>query len=121
MLGRGEGAAIEQWQSNYEYQLKDPMEMRDPFNFPTAQRADRMSLSTINQMRDGQKTTTKKFVTNRMGSTNLYTLDIEGKIGFDQPGAQPKLFGSRVMNKPDVQNYNCDIDGSMPRQLHVGT
>ena len=96
------------------------MEMKDPFNYPAAQRADRMSLSTINQQRDGQKTTTKKFVTTRAGSSNLYTCDIEGKLDRDTTGAQPKLFGSRRVNKPDVQNYNCDIDGSMPRQLHVG-
>lgn len=87
------------------------MEMNDPFNYPALGRKDLMTLSTINQQRDGQKTTTKKFISGRTVSSNLYTLDIEG--------AQPKLFGSRALNKPDTQNYNADIDGSMPRQLHM--
>lgn len=38
----------------------------------------------------------------------------------DQAGARPKLFGSRDVNKPDMQNTNIDIEGSMPRQLHMG-
>lgn len=35
-------------------------------------------------------------------------------------GAQPKQFGSKVLNKPDRQNCNSDIEGSFPRQLHMG-
>jgi len=37
-----------------------------------------MYLSTINQQRDEQKTTTKKFITDRNISYNLYNLDING-------------------------------------------
>lgn len=54
------------------------MEMRDPFNYPSPNRNDLMFLSSINQNRDGQKTTTKKFITNRTTSSNLNNLDIEG-------------------------------------------
>ena len=52
----------------------------DPFNYPTMNRADLMSLSTINGMKDNQKTTTSKFVTGRSNSNNLHTKDIEGKL-----------------------------------------
>eukprot|EP00826_Nyctotherus_ovalis_P036214 TRINITY_DN3195_c0_g1_i7.p3 TRINITY_DN3195_c0_g1~~TRINITY_DN3195_c0_g1_i7.p3 ORF type:complete len:174 (+),score=41.72 TRINITY_DN3195_c0_g1_i7:25-522(+) len=62
----------------------------------------------ISQERDGQKTTTKNFITRRTNSYNLYTLDIEG--------AQPKSLASRFYNKPDRQNYNGDIEGSMPME-----
>ena len=97
------------------------MEMNDPFNYPALNRKDLMGLSTINQQKDGQKTTTKKFLSNRLASNNLYTRDIEGIIFENNisKGAQPKLFGSKVPNKPDTQNYNADIEGSMPRQLHM--
>lgn len=98
--------------------------MNDPFNYPALNRKDLMSLSTINQFKDGQKTTTKKFLSNRQTNNNLYTLDIEGIFPFYaysifQIGAQPKLFGSKAINKPDLQNYNADIEGTCPRQLHM--
>ena len=35
-------------------------------------------------------------------------------------GAQPKLFGSKVTNKPELSNQNWDIDRSGPRALHLG-
>ncbi len=52
--------------------------MGDPFNYPPLGRKDLMTLSTINQFKDGQKTTTKKFISNRTVSCNLYNTDIEG-------------------------------------------
>jgi len=52
--------------------------MRDPFNYPSLNKKDLMILSTINQERDGQKTSTKSFISKRTISSNLYTLDIEG-------------------------------------------
>ena len=51
----------------------------DPFNYPMPNRKDLMSLNTINQQNDGTKTTTKKFVSQRIESNNLHTGDIEGK------------------------------------------
>jgi len=54
------------------------MEIRDPYNYPSLNRKDLMYLSTINQQRDEQKTTTKKFITDRNISYNLYNLDING-------------------------------------------
>lgn len=93
------------------------MEMKDPFNYPSLNKKDLMGLSTINQERDGQRTSTKDFVSKRTTSSNLYTLDIEGTPP-SVLGAQPKRFGSRAVNKPDLQNYNGDIEGSMSRQLH---
>ena len=54
------------------------MDMRDPYNYPSLNRKDVMMLSTINQQYDGQKTTTRDFITNRSTTSNLYTLDIEG-------------------------------------------
>lgn len=86
--------------------------MKDPFNYPSFNKKDSMFLSTINQAKDGQKTTTKHFISNRTTSANLYTMDIEG--------AKPKLFGSRTINRPEYQNINLDIDGSFPKQLHLG-
>ncbi|MDR3549756.1 MAG: hypothetical protein P4M11_16030 [Candidatus Pacebacteria bacterium] len=89
------------------------MEAGDPFNYPPLGRKDLMTLSTINQFKDGQKTTTKKFISGRTVSSNLSNLDIEG--------SQPKQFGSRVSTKPDFQNLNADIEGSFPKQLHLGS
>lgn len=93
------------------------MEIRDPYKYPLLNRKDLMYLSTINQERDDQKTTTKKFITNRGISLNLYNLDIDGMLLLTL-GTQHKLFGSRAPNKPDFQNYNGDIEGTMTRQLH---
>jgi hypothetical protein len=56
------------------------MEMKDPFNYPSLNKKDLMALSTINQERDGQKTSTKNFISKRTTSSNLYTLDIEGTL-----------------------------------------
>ena len=50
------------------------------FAFP--QRADLMSLQTINSKQDQTKTTTAKLTTNRALSNNLQTNDIQGKLGF---------------------------------------
>jgi hypothetical protein len=52
----------------------------DPFNYPSMQRADCMSLSTINPAKDAMKTTTSKFISTRGQSMNLATKDIEGKL-----------------------------------------
>ena len=52
--------------------------MRDPYNYPSLNRKDLMYLSTIDQARDGQKTTTKKFITDRTISSSLYNLEING-------------------------------------------
>jgi len=93
------------------------MEARDPYNYPSLNKKDLMYLSTIDQERDDQKTTTKKFITNRSISLNLYNLDIDG-ILLPTLGTQHRLFGSRTLNKPDFQNYNEDIEGTMSRQLH---
>lgn len=54
--------------------------MRDPYNYPSFNRKDLMYLSTIDPLRDGQKTTTKKFITDRNISYNLYNLDINGML-----------------------------------------
>lgn len=96
------------------------MEMRDPYNYPSLNRKDLMFLSTINQERDGQKTSTRKFITDRTVSNNLYNLDINGSSSL-RLGTQHRLFGSRTLNKPDFQNYNGDIEGTMTRQLHFRT
>jgi len=56
------------------------IEMNDPFNYPTMNRKDLMSLSTINQKKDGQKTNTIQFISKRNVSFNLYTQDIEGNL-----------------------------------------
>ena len=34
-------------------------------------------------------------------------------------GANPKLFGSRQINKPEFNNTSWDIFGAGPRALHV--
>lgn len=51
----------------------------DPGNSSMMNRADLMSLSTINQKNDNAKTTTKKLQTTRLDSNNLNTNDIAGK------------------------------------------
>ena len=56
----------------------------DPFNFPMPNRADLMSLSTINDKKDNMKTTTVKFQSFRSTSQNLVTNDIQGKLPFFQ-------------------------------------
>lgn len=60
----------------------------DPFDYPMPGRKDLMSLSVINQGKDGFKTTTTKMVTNRNASTNLNTHDIDG--------AKPKQYVAPV-------------------------
>jgi hypothetical protein len=35
-------------------------------------------------------------------------------------GAQPKLHGSKQVNKQEFTNQNWDIDRSGPRALHIG-
>ena len=51
-------------------------------DFPMPNRADLMSLQTINAKKDGVATTTNKFSSMRNLSNNLATSDIQGK--FDQ-------------------------------------
>ena len=48
-------------------------------DFPMPNRADLMSLQTINAKQDSTKTTTSRFTTVRNTSNNLHTNDIEGK------------------------------------------
>ena len=50
----------------------------DPYNYPMPQRTQGMSLATINEARDGERTHTKKFNTNRGWNDSLKTSDIEG-------------------------------------------
>jgi hypothetical protein len=45
----------------------------DPFNYPTPQRSDLMSLQAITAKQDGLKTTTKAMTTMRHASSNLDT------------------------------------------------
>lgn len=49
---------------------------QDPFNYPTPNRRDLMSLSTIDPQKDLTKATTKQFVSQRHNSCNLNTSDI---------------------------------------------
>ena len=53
----------------------------DPFNYPSLNRKDLMSLSSIGA-NDGCKITTNKFLTKRSASNNLATSDIDGKFYF---------------------------------------
>lgn len=95
--------------------------MADPYNYHSLNRKDLMSLATIDQQKDGFKISAKDFVSKRKETQNLYTLDIEGnQYWIKQLGAQPKLFGSRSVNKITTQNTNLDIDGTISRQLHFG-
>ena len=48
-------------------------------DFPMPNRADLMSLQTINAKKDNTATTANKFTTVRNTSNNLHTGDIEGK------------------------------------------
>ena len=52
-------------------------------DFPMPNRADLMSLQTINQKKDAVATTTKKFTSMRTTSNNLHTGDIQGKSTAD--------------------------------------
>ena len=45
----------------------------DPFNYPMPNRADTMTLSSINCEKDGMKTSTVKFESIRATSNNLHT------------------------------------------------
>lgn len=97
----------------------------DPYNYPMPKRCDTMSLSVINQHRDGEYTHTKKFNSGRSYNQALKTTDIEGTftlavVCLRGLGAQPKLFGSKQVNKPEFSNQNWDIDRSGPRALHIG-
>lgn len=49
-------------------------------DFPMPNRADLMSLQTINAKKDGVATTTNKFSSMRNLSNNLATTDIQGKF-----------------------------------------
>ena len=49
-------------------------------DFPMPNRADLMSLQTINAKKDGVATTTNKFSSMRNLSNNLATTDIQGKL-----------------------------------------
>ena len=52
----------------------------DPFNYPSLNRKDLMSLSTIDASKDQVKTRVNKFVTKRDHSQNMITSDIDGKL-----------------------------------------
>lgn len=54
----------------------------DPYNYPMPQRKDCMSLSVIDQWKDGEYTHAKKFNTNRGFNQALKTSDIEGTLNF---------------------------------------
>lgn len=51
----------------------------DPYNYPSMQKRDSMSLSVIKPDRDGMRTHTKKFYTGRTWNDSLSTQDIAGK------------------------------------------
>ena len=74
------------------------------FDYPSLNRKDLMSLSTINK-NDFPIRKFKQIVTNRDWSLNLYNLDIEG--------SSPRKFGI-FSNKMDYTNKNNDIDKSYP-------
>ena len=96
----------------------------DPFYYAMPSRNNLMSLSTINAS-DNMKTTTKKFLTERNQSQNLYVNDITGNylecimFTFHFIGASPKLHGSRQFNTPGYSHQNWDIDRSYPASLHI--
>ena len=74
------------------------------FEYPSLNRKDLMSLSTINN-NDFPIRKFKQMTTNRDWSLNLYNLDIEG--------SSPRKFGL-FSNKFDFTNKNMDIEKSFP-------
>lgn len=64
----------------------------DPYNYPMPQRGDSMSLAVINQGKDGERTHTSKFNTNRHWNESLKTSDIEGKQFYERSSAQTARF-----------------------------
>ena len=68
---------------------------QDPFNWPTPQRADLMSLQVIGATKDGTQTRTQHMrPKTRDHSMNLVTSDIDGKSCSNLLGAgsKPKVF-----------------------------
>ena len=52
----------------------------DPYNYPMPQRSDLMSLSVIDQFKDGEYTHAKKFNSGRSYNQSLKTTDIAGRL-----------------------------------------
>ena len=80
------------------------------YNYPSLNRKDRMSLSTLTS-RDFPIKKFKQLDTKRDWSVNLYNLDIEG--------SSPRRIGA-FNQKIDFTNKNDDIERSCPKLLHVG-
>ena len=78
--------------------------LRKDFDYPSLNRKDLMSLSTIGKY-DFKNRKINQITTNRDWSLNLYNLDI--------PGAFPRKY-SLYVNKPDYTNKNDDIEKSSP-------
>jgi hypothetical protein len=77
----------------------------DPFNWPTMGRADLMSLSKLDEVKDIVQTRTMaNRYRKRDFSNNLNSSDIEGKFqpSFNYLGASPKVWAPRTVNKPDL-------------------
>ena len=53
------------------------VDSQDPFNYPSLNRKDLMSLSTLNTKQDVKNISTKKFVSYRDSSLNLQIHDID--------------------------------------------
>ena len=80
------------------------------YNFPTPNRKDLMSLSTLTS-KDFPMKKFKQIDTKRDWSVNLYNLDIGGTC--------PRRIGA-LNHKIDFINKTDDIDRSCPKLLHVG-
>ena len=100
----------------------------DPFNWPTLNRNDLMSLSTINKDKDLVRVKTAQATLGmRSTSQNLDTQDIQGNMKLClwwcwlvfNLGCKPKQWVKDEVNRPEFQNQNWDIDGTYPRALHI--
>ena len=56
-----------------------PVSLADPFNYPTLNRNQLMSMNTITGAQDHVRTTTNRFSSQRRQSMNLQCADIPGK------------------------------------------
>ena len=76
---------------------------QDPFNYPSLNRADLMSLNVLHGARDGVNTRTENFrPRTRQQSSNLQTTDIQGKFSnnLKPVGAKPRVWAKPEVNKP---------------------
>mmetsp|Transcript_7930 Transcript_7930/g.13310 ORF Transcript_7930/g.13310 Transcript_7930/m.13310 type:complete len:111 (+) Transcript_7930:38-370(+) len=90
-----------------------PPNHEDPWNWKMPGRASLMSLSKITREKDQVRAKTANGLRGRkVSSFSMYTGDIEG--------AQPKVYIPKEVKKVNNANFNGDIQGSLPRQLHIG-